>query len=223
MISIAHLSIGAKLTLTSAVGGALIVALMFNQWSGNQTISAAMTSLANEQMLLDSIGKAEAAVAQMEIAVRNGRLQAAPEDVDTAGAEIDAQLAGASAALQQPMDIASDPAELKVIQDAFGTYAQSAHGMIELITENMAMGQDFAAEEQFKEEFIDPAKDSVSTLIDAAQAKSTQRTAAAQARVNDTIASVGLLGNVLSIVALLVLVCSAIFSLRSVAPPRSAR
>jgi methyl-accepting chemotaxis protein len=219
MISFAHLSIGAKLTLTSAVGGALIVALMFNQWSGNQTISAAMTSLANEQRLLDSIGQAEDAVAQMEIAVRNGRLQAAPEDVDTAGAEIDAQLAGASAALQQPMDIASDPAELKAIQDAFGTYAQSAHGMIELITENMAMGQDFAAEEQFKEEFIDPAKDSVSTLIDAAQDKSTQRTAEAQARVNDTIASVGLLGNVLSIVALLVLVCSAIFSLRSVARP----
>ncbi len=219
MISFAHLSIGAKLTLTSAVGGALIVALMFNQWSGNQTISAAMTSLANEQRLLDSIGHAEDAVAQMEIAVRNGRLQAAPEDVDTAGAEIDAQLAGASAALQQPMDIASDPAELKAIQDAFGTYAQSAHGMIELITENMAMGQDFAAEEQFKQEFIDPAKESVSGLIDAAQAKSTQRTAEAQARVNDTIASVGLLGNILSIVALLVLVGSAIFSLRSVARP----
>ncbi len=219
MISFAHLSIGAKLTLTSAIGGALIVALMVNQWSGNQTISAAMTSLANEQRLLDSIGQAEDAVAQMEIAVRNGRLQAAPEDVDTAGAEIDKQLADASAALQQPMDIASDPAELKAIQDAFGTYAQSAHGMIELITENMAMGQDFAAEEQFKQEFIDPAKENVSGLIDAAQTKSTQRTAEAQARVNDTIASVGLLGNILSIVALLVLVGSAIFSLRSVARP----
>jgi methyl-accepting chemotaxis protein len=219
MISFAHLSIGAKLTLTSAIGGALIVALMVNQWSGNQTISAAMTSLANEQRLLDSIGQAEDAVAQMEIAVRNARLQAAPEDVDTAGAQIDAQLAGASAALQQPMDIASDPAELKAIQDAFGTYAQSAHGMIELITENMAMGQDFAAEEQFKQEYIDPAQETVSTLIDAAQSQSTQRTAEAQARVNDTIASVGLLGNILSIVALLVLVGSAIFSLRSVARP----
>jgi len=219
MISFAHLSIGAKLTLTSAVGGALIVALMFNQWSGNQTISAAMTSLANEQMLLDSIGNAEAAVAQMEIAVRNARLQASPDDVDTAGAEIDAQLAEASAELQKPMAIASDPAELKAIQDAFGAYADSAHGMIALITENMAMGQDFAAEEQFKQEHIDPAQANVSTLIDAAQAKSTQRTAEAQARVTDTIASVGLLGAILSVVALLVLVGSALFSLRSVARP----
>ena len=93
MISFAHLSIGAKLTLTSAVGGALIVALMFNQWSGNQTISTAMTSLANEQALLDSIGNAEAAVAQMEIAVRNARLQASPDDVDNAVIELDKQLA----------------------------------------------------------------------------------------------------------------------------------
>ena len=83
MISFAHLSIGAKLTLTSAVGGALIVALMFNQWSGNKTISVAMTSLGNEQMLLDSIGTAEDSVAQMEIAIRNARLQASPDDVDT--------------------------------------------------------------------------------------------------------------------------------------------
>src|SRR5690606_24409238 len=106
MISFAHLSIGAKLTLTSAIGGALIVALMINQWSGNQTISAAMTSLANEQMLLDSIGTAEDSVAQMEVAIRNGRLQAAPEDVDTAGADIDAYLVLANTSLDQAMPIA---------------------------------------------------------------------------------------------------------------------
>jgi methyl-accepting chemotaxis protein len=91
--------------------------------------------------------------------------------------------------------------------------------MIQLITENMAMGQDFAAEEQFKQEHIDPALESVAGLIDAAQAKSVARTAEAQSRVNDTIASVGLLGNILSVVALLVLVGSALFSLRSVARP----
>ena len=219
MISFAHLSIGAKLTLTSAVGGALIAALMFNQWSGNQTISAAMTSLANEQMLLDSIGTAEDSVAQMEIAIRNARLQASPDDVDTAGADIDSHLAEAGAALEKAMPVASDPAELKGIQEAFTAYTSSAHGMISLITDNMAMGQDFAAEEQFKQEHIDPAQTNVATLIDAAQAKSVERTAVAQARVGDTIASVGLLGNILSIIALLVLVGSAMFSLRSVARP----
>ncbi len=219
MISFAHLSIGAKLTLTSAVGGALIVALMINQWSGNQTISSAMTSLANEQMLLDSISSAEDSVARMEIAVRDARLQASPDDVGNGAVIIDAQLAEASAALQRPMAIASDPAELTAIQGAFKAYSDAAHGMIELITENMAMGQDFAAEEQFKAEHIDPAQQSVTTLIDAAQAKSVARTTEAQARVNDTIASVGFLGNVLSVIALLVLVGSALFSLRSVARP----
>ncbi len=219
MISFAHLSVGAKLTLTSAIAGALIVALMLNQWSGNQTISAAMTSLANEQMLLDSIGTAESSVAQMEVAIRNARLQAAPEDVDTADADIDARLVEANAALEKAIPITSDPAELKGIQEAFTTYSTAAHGMISLITENMAMGQDFAAEEQFKQEHVEPSLESVAGLIDAAQARSVARTAEAQARVNDTIASVGLLGNILSIVALLVLVGSAIFSLRSVARP----
>jgi len=219
MISFAHLSIGAKLTLTSAVGGALIVALMFNQWSGNQTISAAMTSLANEQTLLDSIGNAESAVSQMEIAVRNARLQAAPEDVDNAVTELDQQMADAGAALDSAMPITSDPAELKSIQDAFVAYSDAAHGMTTLITENMAMGQDFAAEEQFKQEHIDPSLTNVADLIDAARAKHVVRTAEASARVNETIASVGLLGNILSIVALLVLSGSALFALRSVALP----
>jgi methyl-accepting chemotaxis protein len=219
MISFAHLSIGAKLTLTSAVGGALIVALMFNQWSGNQTISAAMTSLANEQALLDSIGDAESAVAQMEIAVRNARLQAAPEDVDNAVIELDKQLADASAALDGAMPITSDPAELKQIQDAFIAYSDAAHGMTSLITENMAMGQDFAAEEQFKQEHIDPSLTMVADLIGSARVKHAALTTEARARVNDTIASVGLLGNILSVIALLVLVGSALFSLRSVARP----
>ncbi len=219
MISFAHLSIGAKLTLTSAVGGALIVALMINQWSGNQTISSAMTQLANEQSLLDSIGTAEASVAQMEIAIRNARLQASPDDVDTAGAAIDAHLGEANAALEKAMPITSDPAELKGIQEAFTAYSDSAHGMISLITDNMAMGQDFAAEEQFKQEHIDPAQTNVSTLIDTAQAKSVERTDAAQARVTDTISSVGLVGTIISVIALLALIGSAIFSLRGVARP----
>jgi methyl-accepting chemotaxis protein len=219
MISFAHLSIGAKLTLTSAVGGALIVALMFNQWSGNQTISSAMTQLANEQMLLDSIGTAEDSVSRMEIAIRNARLQASPDDVDTAGAAIDAQLAEASAALEKAMPITSDPAELKGIQEAFTAYSDSAHGMISLITDNMAMGQDFAAEEQFKQEHIDPAQTNVATLIDAAQAKSVARTTEAQERVSGAISSVGLWSNILGIIALLAMIGSAIFSLRGVAKP----
>jgi methyl-accepting chemotaxis protein len=213
------LSIGAKLTLTSAVGGALIVALMINQWSGNQTISAAMTSLANEQMLLDSISSAEDAVSRMEIAIRDARLQASPDDVDNAAAELDTQLAGAGAALEEAMPITSDPAELQGIQQAFTAYSDSAHGMIQLIVENMAMGQDFAAEEQFKQEHIDPAQANVVALIDAAQAKSVARTAEAQTRVNSTIASVGLLGGILSVIALLALIGSALFSLRGVARP----
>ncbi|MGN6488974.1 MAG: methyl-accepting chemotaxis protein, partial [Devosia sp.] len=219
MISFAHLSIGAKLTLTSAVGGALIVALMVNQWSGNQTISSAMTSLANEQLLLDSIGTAEDSVSQMEIAIRNARLQASPEDVDTAAAELDAQLALASAALERALPITSDPAELEGIEQAFTAYSDAAHGMVQLIVENMAMGQDFAAEEQFKQEHIDPALETVAGLVDAAQAKSVERTAEAQARVNSTIDSVGLLGAILGVVALLVMAGSAVFSLRSVARP----
>jgi methyl-accepting chemotaxis protein len=192
---------------------------MINQWSGNQTISSAMTQLANEQSLLDSIGTAEASVAQMEIAIRNARLQASPDDVDTAGAAIDAHLGEANAALEKAMPITSDPAELKGIQEAFTAYSDSAHGMISLITDNMAMGQDFAAEEQFKQEHIDPAQTNVSTLIDTAQAKSVERTDAAQARVTDTISSVGLVGTIISVIALLALIGSAIFSLRGVARP----
>jgi methyl-accepting chemotaxis protein len=192
---------------------------MFNQWSGNQTISTAMTSLANEQALLDSIGDAEAAVAQMEIAVRNARLQASPDDVDNAVVELDKQLADASAALDSAMPITSDPTELKAIQDAFIAYSDAAHGMTSLITENLAMGQDFAAEEQFKQEHIDPSLTTVADLIGNARLKHVALTTEARARVNDTIASVGLLGNILSIIALLVLIGSAMFSLRSVARP----
>jgi methyl-accepting chemotaxis protein len=178
-----------------------------------------MTSLANEQALLDSIGDAEAAVAQMEIAVRNARLQASPDDVDNAVVELDKQLADASAALDSAMPITSDPTELKAIQDAFIAYSDAAHGMTSLITENLAMGQDFAAEEQFKQEHIDPSLTTVADLIGNARLKHVALTTEARARVNDTIASVGLLGNILSIIALLVLIGSAMFSLRSVARP----
>jgi len=178
-----------------------------------------MTSLANEQVLLDSIGNAKYAVAQMEVAVRNARLQAAPEDVDNAVIELDKQLADASAALDTAMPITSDPAELKSIQDAFIAYSDAARGMTSMITENMAMGQDFAAEEQFKQEHIDPSLTTVADLIDAARTKHVALTAGARTRVNDTISSVGLFGTITSVIALLALICSAIFALRGVARP----
>ncbi|NEU14862.1 HAMP domain-containing protein [Methylobacterium sp. BTF04] len=119
------LSIGTKLVTSSAIAGALVCGMVYNQWRSNDQITQATEVVMSEQAILTGISGAQIALMRMEVGFKDVDLARSASEADAVVTRLRTEAQTALKGLDRPIMLAKKPDVLKETQVNLARYADA--------------------------------------------------------------------------------------------------